>query len=83
MSIRRRTGATVLTSDLYPQRHATAAKFGLVHPLDARGDVVAATKAATEGRGADVERQIKMRLLAGQVTHHLIQHGPEARRVAA
>ena len=49
-----RTGATVLTSDLYPERHAVAAKFGLKHPLDARADVVAAAKAATEGRGVDV-----------------------------
>ncbi len=49
-----RTGATVLTSDLYPERHAIAAGFGLTHPIDARGDVVAAAKAATEGRGADV-----------------------------
>ena len=49
-----RTGATVLTSDLYPERHAIAAKFGLNHPLDARGDVAAAARAATEGRGADV-----------------------------
>lgn len=49
-----RTGATILTSDLYPERHAIAAKFGLSHPLDARGDVVAAAKGATEGRGADV-----------------------------
>ncbi len=49
-----RTGATVLTSDLYPERHAVAAGFGLTHPLDARGDVVAAVKAATEGRGTDV-----------------------------
>ena len=48
------TGATVLTSDMYPERHATAAQFGLDHPLDARGDVVAACKDATEGRGADV-----------------------------
>lgn len=53
-ALARRTGATVLTSDLYPERHAIAAKFGLGHPLDARGDVVAAAKAATEGRGADV-----------------------------
>jgi L-iditol 2-dehydrogenase len=53
-SIARKTGATVLTSDLYPERHAIAAKFGLDHPLDAKGDVVAAAKAATEGRGADV-----------------------------
>jgi L-iditol 2-dehydrogenase len=48
------TGATVLTSDMYPERHAIAAQFGLHHPLDARSDVVAAAKAATEGRGADV-----------------------------
>lgn len=48
------TGATVLTSDMYPERHAVAAKFGLEHPLDAQGDVVAACKEATEGRGADV-----------------------------
>ena len=34
------TGATVLTSDLYPERHAIAAQYGLKHPLDARGDVV-------------------------------------------
>jgi L-iditol 2-dehydrogenase len=48
------TGATVLTSDMYPERHAIAAQFGLKHPLDARRDVVAAAKAVTEGRGADV-----------------------------
>ena len=48
------TGATVLTSDLYPERHAIAAQFGLEHPIDARGDVVGAAKSATDGRGADV-----------------------------
>jgi L-iditol 2-dehydrogenase len=53
-ALAKRTGATVLTSDLYAERHAVAAKFGLDHPLDARGDVVAAAKAATDGRGADV-----------------------------
>ncbi|WP_213803667.1 zinc-dependent dehydrogenase [Granulicella sp. dw_53] len=53
-ALARRTGATVFTSDLYVERHAVAAKFGLDHPLDAKGDVVAAVKAATEGRGADV-----------------------------
>jgi L-iditol 2-dehydrogenase len=53
-ALAKRTGATVLTSDLYPERHAIAAKFGLDRPLDARGDVVTAAKAATEGRGADV-----------------------------
>lgn len=50
-----RTGAKVLTSDFYAERHATAAKFGLKHPIDAaKEDVVAITKAASEGRGADV-----------------------------
>ena len=53
-ALARRTGATVLTSDLYPERHTIAAGFGLEHPLDARGDVVAAARNATEGRGADV-----------------------------
>jgi L-iditol 2-dehydrogenase len=53
-ALAQRTGATVLTSDLYPERHAVAGKFGLTRPLDARSDVAAAAKAATEGRGADV-----------------------------
>ena len=53
-ALARQTGATVLSSDMYAERHAVAAKFGLDRPLDARGDVVAACKAATEGRGADV-----------------------------
>ncbi len=53
-ALARRTDATVLTSDLYPERHAVAAQYGLDRPLDARGDVVAACKAATAGRGADV-----------------------------
>jgi L-iditol 2-dehydrogenase len=53
-ALAKRTGATVLTSDLYPERHAIAAKFGLDRPLDARGDVARSAKDATEGRGADV-----------------------------
>ena len=53
-ALAKRTGATVLTSDLYTERHAVAANFGLNRPLDAHSDVVAAAKAATEGRGADV-----------------------------
>jgi L-iditol 2-dehydrogenase len=53
-ALAQRTGATVLTSDLYAERHEIAASFGLSRPLDARGDVVAAAKDATEGRGADV-----------------------------
>ncbi len=58
-ALAQQTGATVLTSDLYPERHAVAAQFGLDRPIvigidGARGDVVTAAKAATEGRGADV-----------------------------
>jgi L-iditol 2-dehydrogenase len=49
-----RTGARVLTSDLYPERHAIAAKFGLRNPIHAGDeDVVKRTLAETEGRGAD------------------------------
>ena len=53
-ALARQTGATVLTSDMYPERHAMAAGFGLNQPLDARSDVVGACKRATDGRGADV-----------------------------
>jgi L-iditol 2-dehydrogenase len=53
-ALARRTGARVLTSDLYPERHALAAKFGLHNPIDAGSeDVVARVKKETEGRGAD------------------------------
>lgn len=49
-----RTGAKVLTSDLYPERHSIAAHYGLHHPINAgKEDVVAAAHAASEGRGAD------------------------------
>ena len=49
-----RTGANVLTSDLYPERHAIAAGFGLKHPIHAATENVAArAREATEGRGAD------------------------------
>ncbi|MEO6829114.1 MAG: zinc-dependent dehydrogenase [Acidobacteriaceae bacterium] len=54
-ALARKTGATVLTSDLYASRHEVAAQFGLHHPIDAgKEDVVAAAKKQTEGRGADV-----------------------------
>jgi L-iditol 2-dehydrogenase len=53
-ALSRRTGARVLTSDLYPQRHAIAAKFGLHEPIHAgTEDVIERVQAATEGRGAD------------------------------
>jgi L-iditol 2-dehydrogenase len=44
----------VLTSDLYPERHAIAARFGLKDPIHAgRENVVERVFAETEGRGAD------------------------------
>jgi L-iditol 2-dehydrogenase len=53
-ALSRRTGARVLTSDLYPERHAIAAKFGLHEPIHAGAeDVVERAHAVTEGRGAD------------------------------
>jgi L-iditol 2-dehydrogenase len=49
-----RTGAKVLTSDLYPARHEIAAAYGLNHPIDAsKEDVVAVAHRESEGRGAD------------------------------
>jgi L-iditol 2-dehydrogenase len=48
-----RTGAKVLTSDLYPERHAIAAAYGLKHPIDAGTDVIEVAKRESEGRGAD------------------------------
>ncbi|MFZ0631516.1 MAG: zinc-dependent dehydrogenase [Acidobacteriaceae bacterium] len=53
-SIAARTGAKILTSDLYPARHAIASHYGLDHPIDAsKEDVAAAAHTASEGRGAD------------------------------
>jgi len=53
-ALSRRSGARVLTSDLYPERHAIAAKFGLHEPIDAKTEnVKERVLAATEGRGAD------------------------------
>ena len=53
-ALARRTGARVLTSDLYPERHAIAARFGLKDPIDAgRENVVERVFAETDGRGAD------------------------------
>lgn len=49
-----RTGAKVLTADLYPERHQFAAQYGLNHPIDAsKEDVVAIAHRESEGRGAD------------------------------
>jgi L-iditol 2-dehydrogenase len=50
-----KAGATVLTSDLYPERHAIAAGYGLKRPIHAGTEnVVDRVKAQTEGRGADM-----------------------------
>jgi len=50
----RRTGARVLTSDLFEERHAIAARFGLTNPIHAGAEnVVERVFAETEGRGAD------------------------------
>jgi L-iditol 2-dehydrogenase len=49
-----RTGARVLTSDLFAERHAIAARFGLTNPIHADTEnVVERVFAETEGRGAD------------------------------
>jgi L-iditol 2-dehydrogenase len=44
----------VLTSDLYPERHAIAAEYGLKHPIHAGTEnVLERVREETEGRGAD------------------------------
>jgi L-iditol 2-dehydrogenase len=54
-SLARQTGATVLTSDLYPSRHEVASQFDLRHPIYAdKQNASAVVKEHTEGRGADV-----------------------------
>ncbi len=53
-ALARRTGARVLTSDLFPERHAIAARFGLTNPIHAGTEkVVERVMTETEGRGAD------------------------------
>jgi L-iditol 2-dehydrogenase len=49
-----RRGATVITSDLYPERLTISKSFGLELQIDAsRSDAVKRTRELTEGRGAD------------------------------
>ena len=49
-----RAGASVTTSDLYPERLTIGLAFGLTQSIDAsRHDVVSAVRERTEGRGAD------------------------------
>jgi L-iditol 2-dehydrogenase len=53
-ALARRAGARVLTSDLFAERHAIAARFGLTNPIHAGTEnVVERVMAATDGRGAD------------------------------
>jgi L-iditol 2-dehydrogenase len=53
-SLAKRTGATVITSDLYPQRLTISRNHGLGNVIDAsRADTVMAVRERTEGRGAD------------------------------
>jgi L-iditol 2-dehydrogenase len=54
-ALSRRTGARVLTSDMYAERHVIASKFGLHEPIHAAKENAAErVLVATEGRGADV-----------------------------
>ena len=54
-TLAKRTGASVITSDLYPQRLTIAKSFGLQNGIDAsRADTIRAVRDLTEGRGADV-----------------------------
>ncbi|HEY6490315.1 MAG: zinc-dependent dehydrogenase [Terracidiphilus sp.] len=49
-----RIAGKVITSDLYPERHAIAAQYGLKHPIHAGTEnVVERVFAESEGRGAD------------------------------
>src|ERR1700674_3279154 len=50
----RRAGATVITSDLYPERLRIAKSLGFEHLIDAsQHDAVRSVRERTEGRGAD------------------------------
>src|SRR3984893_16334420 len=50
----RRAGATVITSDFYPERLKIAKSLGFEHTIEAsRNDVIGSVRQQTEGRGAD------------------------------
>jgi L-iditol 2-dehydrogenase len=50
----RRAGATVITTDLYPERLRISKSLGFEHMIDAsQNDAVQAVRERTEGRGAD------------------------------
>jgi L-iditol 2-dehydrogenase len=53
-TLAKRSGATVVTSDLYPQRLTISRAYGLTNVLDAsRANTVKMVREQTEGRGAD------------------------------
>jgi L-iditol 2-dehydrogenase len=53
-TLAKRSGATVVTSDLYPERLTISRKYGLTNLIDAsRTDTVKTMREQTEGRGAD------------------------------
>jgi L-iditol 2-dehydrogenase len=53
-TLAQRSGATVVTSDLYPERLTISRSYGLTNVIDAsRADTVKTVRGQTEGRGAD------------------------------
>jgi L-iditol 2-dehydrogenase len=53
-TLAKRSGARVVTSDLYPERLTISRSFGLENVIDAsRADTVKTVREQTEGRGAD------------------------------
>ena len=53
-ALAQRAGATVVTSDLYPQRLKISESYGLCHNVDASAcDPLVVVRELTEGRGAD------------------------------
>ena len=53
-TLAKRSGARVITSDLYPERLTISRTYGLTNVIDAsRADTVRAVHEQTEGRGAD------------------------------
>ena len=53
-TLAKRSGATVVTSDLYPQRLTISKTYGLTNVIDAsRADTVKTVREQTEGRGVD------------------------------
>jgi L-iditol 2-dehydrogenase len=53
-TLAKRAGATVVTSDLYPERLTISRSFGLENVIDAsRADTVKTVREQTDGRGAD------------------------------